>query len=91
MSQIQHISIQLEGIGSVLKGKRFKVPAYQRSYAWEIDQVEALMNDISDAIKNKEKEYFLGSIVVTVGENNRYQVVDGQQRLTTVSLIIVVV
>jgi len=88
MSQIQHISIQLEGIGSVLKGKRFKVPAYQRSYAWEVDHVEALLNDIGDAIKNKEKEYFLGSIVVTAGENNRFEVVDGQQRLTTVSLII---
>jgi uncharacterized protein with ParB-like and HNH nuclease domain len=88
MSQIQQISIQLEGIGSVLKGKRFKVPAYQRSYAWETDHVEALLNDINDAIKAKEKEYFLGSIVVTSGINNRYEVVDGQQRLTTVSLLI---
>ncbi|MBA4155687.1 MAG: DUF262 domain-containing protein [Chitinophaga sp.] len=88
MSQIQHISIQLEGIGSVLKGKRFKVPAYQRSYAWEKEHVESLLNDINDAIKNKEREYFLGSIVVTAGDNNRYDVVDGQQRLTTVSLII---
>ncbi|HOY22880.1 MAG TPA: DUF262 domain-containing HNH endonuclease family protein [Cellvibrio sp.] len=88
MTQIQHISIQLEGIGAVLKGKRFKVPPYQRSYAWEEDHVESLLNDINEAIKNKEKEYFLGSIVVTSGENNRYEVVDGQQRLTTVSLII---
>jgi uncharacterized protein with ParB-like and HNH nuclease domain len=71
MSQIQQISIQLDGIGSVLKSKRFKVPAYQRSYAWEIDHVEALLDDIHDAIKNKEKEYFLGSIVVTAGANNR--------------------
>lgn len=88
MTQIQNIAIQLEGIGSVLKGKRFKVPAYQRSYAWEIDHVEALLNDINDAIQNKEKEYFLGSIVVTAGGSQRYEVVDGQQRLTTVSLII---
>lgn len=88
MTQIQHISIQLEGIGAVLKGKRFKVPPYQRSYAWEEEHVESLLNDINEAIKNKEKEYFLGSIVVTSGENNRYEVVDGQQRLTTVSLII---
>jgi uncharacterized protein with ParB-like and HNH nuclease domain len=88
MSQIQQISIQLDGIGSVLKSKRFKVPAYQRSYAWEIDHVEALLDDINEAIRNKEKEYFLGSIVVTAGANNRYEVVDGQQRLTTVSLVI---
>jgi uncharacterized protein with ParB-like and HNH nuclease domain len=88
MSQIQNISIQLEGIGNVLKSKRFKVPAYQRSYAWEVDHVESLLTDINDAIKNKEKEYFLGSVVVTAGQNNRCDVVDGQQRLTTVSLII---
>ncbi len=88
MSQIQQISIQLEGIGSVLKGKRFKVPAYQRSYAWEVEQVDDLLSDINEAIKNKEKEYFLGSIVVTGGDSNRYEVVDGQQRLTTVSLLI---
>jgi len=88
MSQIQQISIQLEGIGSVLKSKRFKVPAYQRSYAWEVDHVDALLSDINEAIKNKENEYFLGSIVVTGSEKNRYEVVDGQQRLTTISLLI---
>lgn len=88
MSQMQQISIQLEGVGSVLKSRRFKVPAYQRSYAWELDHVNSLLNDIGDAIKNKEKEYFLGSIVVTGAPNGRFEVVDGQQRLTTVSLLI---
>lgn len=88
MSQIQQISIQLAGIGSVLKSHRFKVPAYQRSYAWEIENVDAILSDLNDAIKNKEKEYFLGSIVVTASDDNRYEVVDGQQRLTTVSLLI---
>ena len=43
---------------------------------------------MNDAIKNKEKEYFLGSIVVTGPAEQRYEVVDGQQRLTTVSLLI---
>jgi hypothetical protein len=36
MSQIQQLNINLEGIGGVLKGRRFRVPAYQRSYAWEV-------------------------------------------------------
>ena len=91
MSQIQQISINLEGVGSVLKGRRFKVPAYQRSYAWEVDHVEALLDDMREAINNKEKEYFLGSIVVTATEDNRLEVVDGQQRLTTISLIILAI
>jgi len=88
MSQIQQLNISLEGIGSTLKSRRFKVPAYQRSYAWEVDHVEALLDDVKEAIANKEREYFLGSIVVTTGVNGRFEVVDGQQRLTTISLVI---
>lgn len=88
MSHIQEIRIQLEGVSTVLKTRRFKVPAYQRSYAWEREHVESLLNDINDAIRNRENEYFLGSVVVTGPVNQRYEVVDGQQRLTTVSLLI---
>jgi len=88
MSQVQSIQIQLEGIGGVLKSKRFKVPAYQRSYAWENEHVEALLEDIREAINTKENEYFLGSLVVTGPQEQRFDVVDGQQRLTTVSLLI---
>ncbi|TNH14686.1 DUF262 domain-containing protein [Halomonas sp. BL6] len=88
MSQIQQLNINLEGIGGVLKSRRFSVPAYQRSYAWEIDHVEALLDDIKEAIVNKEREYFLGSVVVTSADNGRFEVVDGQQRLTTISLVI---
>lgn len=88
MSQMQEIKIHLDGVSNVLKTKRFRVPAYQRSYSWEHEHIESLLNDINDAIKNKEKEYFLGSIVVTGPAGQRYEVVDGQQRLTTVSLLI---
>lgn len=91
MSQIQQLTIHLEGVGTVLKSRRFKVPAYQRSYAWEVEHIDALLNDISEAISNKEKEYFLGSIVVTSADSNRFEVVDGQQRLTTISLIILAI
>ncbi len=86
-SQIQ-FQIQLEGVSTVLKNRRFKVPSYQRSYAWDVENVEALLNDISEAIRNKESEYFLGSLVVTGSKVPRFDVVDGQQRLTTVSLLI---
>ncbi|MDA7013584.1 DUF262 domain-containing HNH endonuclease family protein [Pseudomonas cerasi] len=88
MSQVQEISIQLDGISNTLKTKKFRVPPYQRSYAWEIEHVEALIADIDDAIKSKEREYFLGSIVTTGPSGRRFEVVDGQQRLTTVSLLI---
>lgn len=88
MSQFQEIRIQLDGISNVLKTKRFKVPAYQRSYAWEDEHVAELLQDIHDAIQSKENEYFLGSIVVTGPMDGKHEVVDGQQRLTTTSLLI---
>ncbi|MBQ1785019.1 MAG: DUF262 domain-containing protein [Gammaproteobacteria bacterium] len=65
MSQMQEIKIHLDGVSNVLKTKRFRVPAYQRSYSWEHEHIQSLLNDVNDAIKNKDKEYFLGSIVVT--------------------------
>jgi uncharacterized protein with ParB-like and HNH nuclease domain len=88
MSQFQEIRIQLDGISNVLKTKRFRVPAYQRSYAWEEEHVAELMRDIHDAIQSKENEYFLGSIVVTGPTDGKHDVVDGQQRLTTISLLV---
>lgn len=88
MTTVQEIRIHLEGISTVLKTQRFRVPAYQRSYAWEPEHVEALLSDIQDAIRGKESEYFLGSIVITGHSTGRHDVVDGQQRLTTVSLLI---
>lgn len=89
MSDVKEIGIQLDGISNILKTRRFRVPPYQRSYAWESEHVEALLSDIGDAINGDEKEYFLGSIVVTGPSNDRrFEVVDGQQRLATISLLI---
>ena len=88
MSHVQEIRIHLDGISNVLKTKRFRVPAYQRSYAWEQEHVNDLLQDIHDAIRSKESEYFLGSIVVTGPTDGKHDVVDGQQRLTTISLLV---
>jgi hypothetical protein len=88
MSHVQEIRINLDGVSNVLKTKRFRVPAYQRSYAWESEHVNALLQDIHEAIRTKENEYFLGSIVVTGPSDGKHDVVDGQQRLTTISLLV---
>ncbi|SIR14602.1 DUF262 domain-containing protein [Solilutibacter tolerans] len=88
MSHVQEIRIHLDGVSNVLKTKRFRVPAYQRSYAWEQEHVNDLLQDIREAIGSKESEYFLGSIVVTGPIDGKHEVVDGQQRLTTISLLV---
>ncbi|MDC6388791.1 DUF262 domain-containing HNH endonuclease family protein [Maribacter sp. PR1] len=88
MSQLDKINISLKGIGQYLKLKGLMVPKYQRDYAWEVKHVNDLLVDISNALQNEEKEYFIGSIVVKNNENKRSEVVDGQQRLATITIII---
>lgn len=66
------------------------IPIYQRNYAWGDDEIGSLLQDIKNACeKNKEqdKNYYIGSLVVYRRENGDFEVIDGQQRLTTFTLI----
>lgn len=67
---------------------RYEIPPYQRPYSWQVEQTTDLLTDIEEAFNEQDKEYFIGSLITIEHEaNNRYEVVDGQQRLTTLSLI----
>lgn len=69
----------------------FEIPAYQRPYAWEIDQVQDLLNDLLDAMDSQDSSgvYFLGSIVLIKSPNDPLaKVIDGQQRLTTLTILL---
>jgi len=70
----------------------FKVPHYQRPYAWETSQAADLLSDLSDALDRDSAEpYFLGSLVlIKQPEAPESQVVDGQQRLTTLTILFAV-
>ncbi len=73
-----------------LQDYQFYMPSYQRAYRWGEDEVNALLNDILDfAIKEKSEEefYCLQPVVVQEYEEG-YKVIDGQQRLTTLFLIV---
>ncbi len=65
----------------------YAVPDYQREYVWGTDQVEQLLTDIIDEIPgqagDQDPEYFIGSIVVCPGKNGVLDLIDGQQRMTT--------
>lgn len=67
---------------------QFFIAAYQRGYRWGATEVTQLLDDIKkNAIKDRQ-EYLLQPIVVLAGEDNRWELVDGQQRLTTLYLIV---
>lgn len=65
----------------------YVVPIYQRNYAWGEDQITQLLQDIYDASQNEGSNYFIGSLVVLLRTDGFFEVIDGQQRLTTLHLI----
>ena len=74
----------LELIGN---GRSYRAPPYQRDYSWTEDQWEDLWNDIADLRSRPEDRHYLGALVVE-GQNDReFLVIDGQQRLATLSLL----
>lgn len=91
MSALDKIKITLNGIGQFLKMNKLIVPKYQRDFAWEEKHVTDLLDDIHTAIRNNESEYFIGSIVIKQNKDNRSEVVDGQQRLATITILIQVI
>lgn len=73
---------------------QFCIPPYQRPYAWNKDQAKALIDDLIDAFEESPAhEYFLGSIVIVKRSSAsvRAEVVDGQQRLTSLSILVAAV
>lgn len=69
--------------------KVFTVPVYQRNYAWEEDQITALVKDVHDMFqKNPNTPYYIGTLVTYKRGENTYEVIDGQQRLTTIYIIL---
>ena len=64
----------------------FEIPPYQRLYEWEKIQIETLLEDVKKAQEEGKKIYFIGNVVVSK-EGERYILIDGQQRLTTLFLI----
>ena len=70
--------------------KRFIIPLYQRNYDWKEDNCEQLFQDLIKLNNSDRKSHFFGSIVSSIqsGTEDRY-IIDGQQRITTVSLMLI--
>ena len=71
----------------------FLIPEYQRPYAWTFDQVDTLFSDIWDFTEStggpeREATYFLGSIVSFINEKGEQEIIDGQQRITSLFLLL---
>ena len=95
------IEVQKRKLSEILFNHRYKIDVFQREYKWQTPQIEALLNDLTtcfyksykdgDTIANYEDydTYFMGSIVLCKDSRNNLSIVDGQQRLTTFSLLLI--
>ncbi|GHS53173.1 hypothetical protein VN1169_11550 [Helicobacter pylori] len=81
------VEVELKKLHKILVDSEYfyQVPDYQRPYVWDKDHLGALIDDlVGSYTNNKEDEYFCGSIVIAENQkDNRWDVVDGQQRLTS--------
>ena len=85
----------MNGISTKLIGymdgsrKRFVIPVYQRNYDWKTENCKQLYDDLVKVVRNNRRNHFFGSIVsVHDGYGEEYLIIDGQQRLTTISLLL---
>ena len=91
------IQVNRQNVVELLKGgveHPFVIPEYQRPYAWGTDEVKTLFDDLWDftcsigGSNNPSKSYFLGTIVSFINEENEQEIIDGQQRITTLFLFL---
>ncbi|MBI4777715.1 DUF262 domain-containing protein [Candidatus Desantisbacteria bacterium] len=68
-------------------GLGYEIPKFQRDYSWEIDHWDDLWQDICP-LNAEETEHYMGYLVLQSSDNKNFQVIDGQQRLATLSIII---
>lgn len=67
----------------------YEIPIYQRNYAWEKDEIATLVQDVYDSFKkDRTKAYYIGTLVSYHKGDRVFEIIDGQQRLTTIRLIL---
>ena len=79
----------LLSISDIFKNANYSIPIYQREYAWTITEVTQLLSDLcSQAKANQNDNYYLGTLVINKGIQRKEEVIDGQQRLTTLYILL---
>ena len=69
-------------------GLRYEIPKFHRDYSWEAEHWDDLWQDIRALLADEDNEHYMGYLVLQTSNNKEFQIIDGQQRLTTMSLLI---
>lgn len=83
-----HLDANDRTLRDVLNTHYFVIPRFQRPYSWEIEQIEEFWED---AVANTSSAYFIGTMVVHKINSDTVSVIDGQQRLTTLMMLLCVI
>ena len=82
------ISASIKKIGKILE-QNLKIPDFQRPYCWEVENVRLLLQDVYDSWMGGKQSFRIGSTILYCPDNSdEFQIVDGQQRITTLLLIL---
>jgi len=88
MTRSTLLNTDTEDIKELLSnGKIYEVPAYQRDYSWKQEHWEDLWEDLL-AIEASREDHYMGALVLEVGERKQFRIIDGQQRMATLSMLI---
>ena len=84
------LPLKVMSIDKIYNGDKltYVVPIYQRNYAWEKDEISALIQDVYDAFIVNKQTYYIGTLVSFHKGDQIYEIIDGQQRLTTLTIFI---
>ena len=69
-------------------GMRYSVPPYQRDYSWKEEHWEDLWLDLVDVSKDEDSQHYMGAVVLQQNDRELFTVIDGQQRLATLSIVV---
>ncbi len=68
--------------------KQYVIPVYQRAYSWDRDQWKALLDDLKEQIQGSNNYFFGNLLLETITKDKSYEIIDGQQRMTTLTIFI---
>lgn len=68
-------------------GRIYRVPPYQRDYSWDEEEWEDLWNDIDELRGRADERHYMGALVVQATSDREFEIIDGQQRLATLSIL----
>jgi len=80
-----NVGVEVQSVGKFFTNKILTIPDYQRNYVWGKDKVEAFISDIRE--HGEGKPYYMGSVLLFKKDDSTYEIIDGQQRITTLSIL----